>query len=256
MSDKKTGTIRQNEDKSWSYLHPTSGEWCSTFPDGGIIKTRDAARAERVALTPAKPAKSDSKTAETDFASSVAEKPDAMSDADKRSAVETAIQEEAKTGVDTANAPEVTSGSQETTSNGATSPTSTTGDVARQTGAKKIMQVTFTKSTKNRKSTSVVYTTAGLRGSARFAKTFFKDGNAPDTIVIDNDAFAEAKQKLTAEQRKEQRKNAPKLTPAEKLQKLQERAKKLEDRIAKQTAAAAATTAAGSPAAGTEQPAS
>jgi hypothetical protein len=120
-----------------------------------------------------------------------------------------------------------------------TSPqnTGTDAPAAKDT---KIMQITLTKSTKTRKSTSVVYTAGALRGSARFAKTFFKDGNAPDTIVIDSDAFAEPKKKLTAEERKAARKDAPKLSPAEKLAKLQERSKKLEEKIAKEAAAAAA----------------
>jgi hypothetical protein len=95
------------------------------------------------------------------------------------------------------------------------------------------MQITFNKSTKERKSTSVVYSAAnGLRGSLRMAKTFFKGGVAPDTLVIDSDAFSEPKVKLTAEQRKEARKNAPKQTPAEKLAKLEERAAKLRAKVA------------------------
>lgn len=102
---------------------------------------------------------------------------------------------------------------------------------------KKVMQITLTKSNKNRKSTSIVFTAAnGVRGSVRFAKTLFAGGNAPDTLVIENDAFAEPKAKLTPEQRKEQRKNAPKLTAAQKLAKLQERAARLQAKIAAEAA--------------------
>jgi hypothetical protein len=126
----------------------------------------------------------------------------------------------------------VDSASQETTSVESTS----TNNPASEKGP--VMQITLVKSNKNRKSTSVVFNASnGLRGSARFAKTFFKDGNAPDTLVIDGDAFASPKEKLTAEQRKELRKQAPKLSASEKLAKLQERAAKLQAKIAAEAAA-------------------
>lgn len=95
------------------------------------------------------------------------------------------------------------------------------------------MVVVFNKSGKERKSTSIVYTAAnGLRGSLRVSKTFFANGEAPAEISIDSEAFVTPKVKMSAEERKEARKNAPKLTPAEKLAKLQERAKALEAKIA------------------------
>jgi hypothetical protein len=102
--------------------------------------------------------------------------------------------------------------------------------------ARPIMSVTLTKDTKARKSSSIVYTGAGLRSGVRIAKSAFKDGVAPDTLVIESDAFAEAKQpraKMTAEERKAARANAPKLTLAEKIAK---REKQLADLKAKAAA--------------------
>jgi len=136
--------------------------------------------------------------------------------------------------VDTASETRLDSRSHETTSIESTSTINPASE-----NKEPIMHVTFTKSTKNRKSTSVVYNASnGLRGSARFAKTFFKDGIAPETLVIDGASFAEPKAKLTAEERKTARKNAPKLSAAQKLAKLNERAAKLQAKINAENAAA------------------
>jgi hypothetical protein len=100
--------------------------------------------------------------------------------------------------------------------------------------------VTFNKSDKARKSSSVVFVAAnGMRGSIRASKTLF-GGEVPASISVTGEGFAAPKVKLTPEQRKEARKNAPKLTPAQKLAKLQERTAKLQAKIAAESAAPAA----------------
>lgn len=96
----------------------------------------------------------------------------------------------------------------------------------------KAMKLVFTKSTTERKSTAVVFAAPdGVRGSVRIPKSMFTNGEAPETIEIENDAFVQPKAKLTKEQRAEARKNAPKLTAAEKLAKLTERMRKLQAKI-------------------------
>jgi hypothetical protein len=112
------------------------------------------------------------------------------------------------------------------------------------------MEVTLTRNDKQRKSTSVVYTSDQIRGSVRFAKSSFTDGNAPETIVVNSDAFAAPKPKLTPEQRKEARKNAPKLTAAERLAKAEARLAKLREKAAAEQAAANAPAAGEQPAQG------
>lgn len=92
-----------------------------------------------------------------------------------------------------------------------------------------IMALIFTKSTKDRKTSSVVYNApSGYRGSVRMPVSLFGENGAPETLAIDSDSFAAMKSKLTAQERKVLRANAPKLTAAEKLVKLQARAAKLQ----------------------------
>lgn len=92
--------------------------------------------------------------------------------------------------------------------------------------------VTLVKDTNPRKSSSVVYKVAGLRGSFRVSKTLFKDSAAPESFTADSEVFAEVKVPMTAEQRKEARKNAPKETPAEKLARLEKRTEDLRKKLA------------------------
>jgi hypothetical protein len=121
-----------------------------------------------------------------------------------------------------------------------TSMTSTGNDAQHKEIAMNGTQqtVTLTRSTKDRKSTSVVFTNASLRGSVRVAKTYFGD-DMPETIEISG-VFAAPKVKMTAEERKAARKNAPKLSAAEKLAKLQERAARLQKKIEAENAQPAA----------------
>lgn len=218
---KKAETVRQNDDKTWSYLHPTTGEWVSTFPDGAPIKKRDDARKERVALTPKKSKKSEAKNTTAEVENDAAEK-----DVDSSAVVHV----ESTTSTSTTS--EATSNNQ--------------GDVAQQ--EKSVMStVALTLDPKTRKSTSVVFKLpSGIRGSVRIAKTAFPGGVPPASLSLTSDAenaFAQPKAKLTPEQRKEARKNAPKLTPEQKLAKLNERAAKLQAKIAAAAAAPAGASA-------------
>lgn len=97
------------------------------------------------------------------------------------------------------------------------------------------MLTTFTIDTKTRKSNSVVFTADNKRGSVRFAKTLF-DGDPPASISID--ANFKDKPKPRAKMTKEERKALPKLTPAQRLAKLEERSAALRKKIAAETPAA------------------
>lgn len=134
--------------------------------------------------------------------------------------------------VDTSTASPAESSSTDTTSVN-TAP-STETQIAKE---QHIMStITLTLDPKTRKSTSLVFKLpAGVRGSVRIAKTAFPGGVPPTSLNLQSDsdsAFAQPKAKLTAEERKALRKDQPKLTPAQKLAKLQERAAKLQAKIA------------------------
>jgi hypothetical protein len=146
--------------------------------------------------------------------------------------------------VDTPVVARVDSSTSEQTSNTATSNVNA-GDVARTEEDKKVMaSISLTLDPKTRKSTSVVFKLpTGLRGSVRIAKTAFPNGVPPASLSLQSDsegAFAAAKAKLTAEERKALRANAPKLTAAQKLAKLQERAAKLQAKIEAEASASSA----------------
>jgi len=99
------------------------------------------------------------------------------------------------------------------------------------------MSITLTRSDKQRKSTNAVFTADGYQGGLKIAKSFFKDRNVPASITLgaEDGALAEArkpKAKMTAEERKAARAAAPKLTPQQKLDKIEERAAKLRAKIA------------------------
>lgn len=117
------------------------------------------------------------------------------------------------------------------------------------------VNVSITRKDKERKSSSVVYDIAGYSGkSVRFTRGLFPDklGPASASITVPDGFFGAPsvpRAKMTAEERKAARAAAPKLTPAEKLAKVNERVAKLQATAAKleaATAAASATTDAAS----------
>jgi hypothetical protein len=219
MKSDKTETIRQNDDKTWSFLHPQTNEWT------GACKKRDDARTQRSLLVVRGPAKSKKSSSSKNEQSTQEEQSNGAAAKDVDNSAPVHVE----------SAPSTSTTSDATSSNNQ-------GDVAQQ--EKSVMaSLSLTLDPKTRKSTSVVFKLpSGIRGSVRIAKTAFPGGVPPASLNLQSDAenaFAGAKAKLTAEERKEARKNAPKLTPAEKLAKLQERAAKLQAKIASQAAAPA-----------------
>ncbi len=104
-----------------------------------------------------------------------------------------------------------------------------------------MITISLTKDTKARKSNAVTYTAPGYAGSVRFSKSFFADKSGPASMTLSDESFGAArvaKAKLTAEERKALRASQPKLTPAEKLAKIEERAAKLRAKIAASSTAA------------------
>lgn len=99
------------------------------------------------------------------------------------------------------------------------------------TGAQPMADITFTRNTAARKSLAEVYTAEGYPGSVRFSKTLFVNKTAPDAITISHPAFAGPRVKETKEERKLRLKNAPKLTDAEKLEKIEAKAAKLRAKV-------------------------
>lgn len=183
----------------WEFKHPKTGDWSNVDFKGQPMKSRNAARDARKALL------------------------DAQSPAEESTSGEKVV--------DNAHTSTVDSISVDTAS-----AVTHSGNDAQQSGA--IMDITLTKSDKPRKSSSIVYLGAGLRGGVRIAKTCFAGGNAPASLVISG-PFAEPKAKMTKEERKAARAALPKLTPAEKLAKLNERAAKLQAKINASAAAPA-----------------
>lgn len=169
----------------------------------------------------------------------------------KQTGADQTVEQSAEKAVDNSDeTPANSSSTQMTSANDITNgPSTTTGSDAHSQKEQNVMsKITLTLDPKTRKSTSVVFKLGdGIRGSVRIAKTAFPGGVPPSALTLQSDAenvFATPKAKLTAEQRKEARKNAPKLTPAQKLQKLNERAAKLQAKIDAQAAAAAPAVAA------------
>lgn len=83
------------------------------------------------------------------------------------------------------------------------------------------MDLTLVRNDNKRRSTSIVYTADGLRGSVRVSKSAFSNGSAPANIVVSSDVFASPKvpqAKMTPEERKAFRAAQPKPTLAEKIQ--------------------------------------
>lgn len=229
MAKAKAETVQKSSD-GWAFMHPTTREWT------GQYKTRVAARAARAAVVKETGDSDDDGEAQTITSADVAEV-----------SADQLVDQGTKKEVDTPARAHVDSSTSEQTSNEATSIVNT-GGVAHSEQDKKIMAtISLTLDPKTRKSTSVVFKLpAGVRGSVRIAKTAFPNGVPPASLSLQSDqenAFAEAKAKLTAEQRKQARKDAPKLSPAQKLAKLQERAAKLQAKIAAEATPAAPATA-------------
>lgn len=238
MSEKVKDTVKQNADKSWSFMHPTTGEWTEKF-----AKRDDARRARTVIVLRNKAAndaakKSKKSTSTEETAAPVVEQ---KNEEQKNT-------EPVEKDVDSGRPVHVESimSTSTTTADAASVNNNNQGDVAQQ--EKSIMSaITLTLDPKTRKSTSLVFKLpAGLRGSVRIAKTAFPGGVAPETLALQSEsenAFAQSRAKMTAEERKEARKNAPKLTPEQKLQKLTERAAKLQAKIAASQSAPVEATA-------------
>jgi hypothetical protein len=75
-----------------------------------------------------------------------------------------------------------------------------------------------------------VYHIEGVRGSVKMSSTLFS-GDAPETLEIDIPNLAGPKAKETPEERKARLAVAPKLTPAEKLVKLEEKVARAKARL-------------------------
>lgn len=221
MKKTKTETVRKADDGSWQFMHPTTREWVGA----GELKSRNEARdARKALLTP--------KQRKAEIADAVSQLPDA--DAATRAATDALISSDTGKVVDNAQTRPVDSSSLETTPAHDAQTSTNNSSKGAQT-----MDITLTKSDKPRKSSSIVYLGAGLRGGIRVAKSCFKDGNAPASLVLSSDAFAEPKVKMSAEERKAARAAAPKKTAAEKLAALETRAAKLREKVAKESAAPA-----------------
>lgn len=121
---------------------------------------------------------------------------------------------------------------QETQAISSPTESETRADQAPQQEQKR-MEITLNRSDKTRKSSSIVYTADGFRGSLRVSKTYFANGTAPDQLTVATDALAQPKAKMTAEERKAARKLAPKLTPQQRLEQLEARAAKMREKLAK-----------------------
>jgi hypothetical protein len=132
----------------------------------------------------------------------------------------------------TSDAPVQSAPSTDASQNDALSQTS---EATSQTQESKVMNLSLVRNDKQRKSNAVTYNVAGYAGSVRFSKSFFADKTGPASFTLDSDQFGEPRKTratMTAEERKAARANAPKLTPAEKLAKIEERAAKLRAKIA------------------------
>jgi hypothetical protein len=92
---------------------------------------------------------------------------------------------------------------------------------------RKTMNVTFTRSDAKRRSNMIVFAAPeGHRGSVRVSKSLFAKDSIPQELTLENPALAEPRkprEAMTAEERKAARKAQPKLTPAEKVAKLEQR---------------------------------
>lgn len=95
--------------------------------------------------------------------------------------------------------------------------------------------LTFTRNDKQRRSNMVVFDAPeGRRGSVRISKTLFGKDQVPQTVAIEHPNFATPKvpyAKMSAEERKAARLARPKLTPAEKLARAEEKIAKLRAKV-------------------------
>lgn len=92
--------------------------------------------------------------------------------------------------------------------------------------------ITLTRDTKARKSTSIVYLSPNIKGGVRIAKSAFQNGEAPETLDVSSDHFAQPKPKETKEERKTRLATMPKLTLAEKIAKREKQLEALKAKAA------------------------
>jgi hypothetical protein len=134
-----------------------------------------------------------------------------------------------------------TSNTSSATTSDAPTQTVNAGDTPApaRTTEMEMIDITVTKSAKQRKSKSAVYELP--EGFQRASIKITGAKNAPATLPLNvpADMFQKAKGKLSKEERAKLRKDAPKLTPAQKLAKLQERAAKLQAKLDAEAKAAA-----------------
>jgi hypothetical protein len=88
-----------------------------------------------------------------------------------------------------------------------------------------------------RRSLMVVFTVNGRPGSVRFSKTLFANKQAPETLTLSDVAFAAPKVRETPAERKSRLALLPKLTPAERLAKMEERIARMKAKLAAPAAA-------------------
>lgn len=135
----------------------------------------------------------------------------------------------AKKDVDTTQTAGVDSSQSAATHNAPAAPETDSNAGATDT----MVSITLNRDTKARKSTSVVFAAAGLKGAVRISKSAFQNGTAPDSLVISSDVFATPKQKETKEERKARLAAAPKLTLAEKIAKREASLEAMRAKLAK-----------------------
>lgn len=114
----------------------------------------------------------------------------------------------------------------------ATSGSTATSEPAAPEGETKKMVLTL--KSKDKRERNAIYTGAAV--SIRIPLAAFPDKTPPATLS-DFSGLAEKKPKLTAEERKEARKNAPKPTLAERVAAAEKRAAALREKLAKEAPA-------------------
>jgi C1A family cysteine protease len=140
--------------------------------------------------------------------------------------------------VDSTQTSEVKSENQQQTA-ATTQPAETNNETQRtQNQETTNMQITLSLDTTPRKGRAVIYKSDQLRGAVRFPRNAFS-AEPPASITLDAEGLAERPRKMTPEERKEARKNAPKLTAAEKLQRAEARIAKLREKADKEASAPA-----------------
>ena len=94
------------------------------------------------------------------------------------------------------------------------------------------MDITLVRSSAQRKNPRlVIFTIEGRQGSVQFFRTLFAKDAVPARLTLTG-TFAEPKVKETSEQRKARLKALPKLTPQEKLVKMEQRIAQMKAKLA------------------------